>query len=125
MVVSKKNLVVFGGYHDNGVDYKYFNDVHMFNLENRTWKKIEPAGNSPNLFVIWIVSTIIAFETGTGPSARSGCQMVALADGRILVTGGYSKNKVKKDVDKGIIHTDAFVLVPDSTYALLKPFNSN
>lgn len=46
MVVSKKNLVVFGGYHDNGVDYKYFSDVHMFNLETRTWKKIEPAGKS-------------------------------------------------------------------------------
>jgi hypothetical protein len=42
--------------------------------------------------------------------------MVALPDGRILITGGYSKNKVKKDVDKGIIHSDAFLLFPDSMY---------
>jgi len=40
--------------------------------------------------------------------------MVALTDGRILITGGYSKNKIKKDVDKGIIHSDAFILAPDS-----------
>jgi len=93
MVALKKNLVVFGGYHDNGIDYRYFNDVHIFDLETRTWRKIEPVG--------------------VAPSPRSGCQMVTLPDGRILITGGYSKNKVKKDVDKGVIHTDAFTLVQD------------
>ena len=45
MVALKKNLVVFGGYHDNGIDYRYFNDVHIFDLETRTWRKIEPVGN--------------------------------------------------------------------------------
>ena len=45
MVLSKKQLIVFGGYHDNGFDYKYFNDVHIFDLDNRKWRKIEPAGS--------------------------------------------------------------------------------
>lgn len=40
--------------------------------------------------------------------------MVPLSDGKILITGGYSKEKVKKDVDKGTVHTDMFILSPDS-----------
>lgn len=50
--------------------------------------------------------------------------MVTLPDGRILITGGYSKNKVKKDVDKGVIHTDAFTLVQDSNFQLRKIFST-
>lgn len=50
MVLCKKNLVVFGGYHDNGLDYKYYNDVHLFDLESRTWRKIEPSGNIFSLY---------------------------------------------------------------------------
>lgn len=51
--------------------------------------------------------------------------MVTLPDGRILVIGGYSKNKVKKDVDKGIIHSDAFLLVSDSTFSYSFLYNLN
>lgn len=45
MVYMKKQLIVFGGFHDNlRHDYKYFNDVHIFDLETYMWRKIEPAG---------------------------------------------------------------------------------
>ncbi len=64
---------------------------------------------------------IVIFQ-GIAPSPRSGCQMVPLPDGRVLVTGGYSKNKVKKDVDKGIIHSDAFLLIPDSMQIYFSSF---
>jgi len=40
--------------------------------------------------------------------------MAALPSGKILICGGYSKVKVKKDVDKGVTHTDAFMLTPES-----------
>ncbi|XP_018331118.1 kelch domain-containing protein 4 [Agrilus planipennis] len=92
MVYFRKQLIVFGGFNDNLRNYKYFNDVHVFNTENYKWQKIEPAG--------------------TPPDARSGCCMVALPDGKILIYGGYRKERIKKDVDKGHIFTDAFLLAP-------------
>lgn len=44
MVCVKKQLIVFGGFHDNLREYKYFNDVYSFNLETRTWTKLDPVG---------------------------------------------------------------------------------
>jgi N-acetylneuraminic acid mutarotase len=44
MVCVKKQLIVFGGFHDNLRDFKYFNDVYAFDLENYTWKRLEPTG---------------------------------------------------------------------------------
>ncbi|GLV33972.1 uncharacterized protein CBL_11145 [Carabus blaptoides fortunei] len=93
MVYCRKQLFVFGGFHDNLRDYKYFNDVHVFNLETYAWTKLD--------------------VTGAGPAPRSGCGMVALNDGRILVYGGYSKERIKKDVDKGRVYSDMFVLMAD------------
>ena len=41
MVVYKKNLVVFGGFHDNMKRApKYHNDVHIFNLDAMAWTKL-------------------------------------------------------------------------------------
>jgi hypothetical protein len=42
--------------------------------------------------------------------------MVALPDGKVLIYGGYSKEKIKREVAKGVIHTDMFLLVPESKY---------
>ncbi|CAH1179032.1 unnamed protein product [Phaedon cochleariae] len=93
MVFFKKQLFVFGGFHDNLRDYKYFNDVYSFNTETYKWTKIE--------------------ASGTAPAPRSGCCMAALNDGRIFVYGGYSKERLKKDVDKGHVYNDSFILTPD------------
>jgi len=40
--------------------------------------------------------------------------MVALPDGKVLIWGGYSKENKKKDVDKGIIHNNMYLLSPES-----------
>lgn len=50
---------------------------------------------------------------GHGPCPRSGCQL-ALAPAGILIIGGYSKSKVKKDVDKGNVHSDIYLLAPEN-----------
>uniref|UniRef100_A0A2K5S2U4 Kelch domain containing 4 n=1 Tax=Cebus imitator TaxID=2715852 RepID=A0A2K5S2U4_CEBIM len=74
-------------------DYIYYNDVYAFNLDTFMWSKLSPAG--------------------TGPTPRSGCQMSVTPQGGIVLYGGYSKQRVKKDVDKGTRHSDMFLLKPE------------
>ncbi|XP_024887164.1 kelch domain-containing protein 4 isoform X1 [Temnothorax curvispinosus] len=91
MVHVKKQLIVFGGFHDNlRHDCKYFNDVHIFDLETYMWRKIEPAG--------------------VAPTPRSGCILLPTPDNKVLLYGGYSKEKVKKNIELGCIHDDMFLL---------------
>ncbi|XP_075851967.1 kelch domain-containing protein 4 isoform X2 [Microcebus murinus] len=93
MVAWKRQLILFGGFHESTRDYVYYNDVYAFNLDTFTWSKLCPSG--------------------TGPSPRSGCQMSVTPQGSIVIYGGYSKQRVKKDVDKGTPHSDMFLLKPD------------
>ncbi|CAH2324124.1 kelch domain-containing 4 isoform X1 [Pelobates cultripes] len=90
MVLCKRQLMIFGGFHESARDYIYYNDVYAFNLDSFTWSKLSPSG--------------------TGPLPRSGCQMVPTIEGSVAVYGGYSKQRIKKDVDKGTVHTDMFLL---------------
>ncbi|XP_036296397.1 kelch domain-containing protein 4 isoform X5 [Pipistrellus kuhlii] len=71
-------------------DYIYYNDVYAFDLDTFMWSKLSPSG--------------------TGPTPRSGCQMSVTPQGSIVIYGGYSKQRVKKDVDKGTQHSDMFLL---------------
>ena len=43
MVMVKRHLVLFGGFHDSfsGDHTKYFSDVGVFDTDTREWKKIE------------------------------------------------------------------------------------
>uniref|UniRef100_A0A5F9C3N8 Solute carrier family 7 member 5 n=1 Tax=Oryctolagus cuniculus TaxID=9986 RepID=A0A5F9C3N8_RABIT len=93
MVAWKRHLILFGGFHESARDYIYYNDVYAFNLDTFTWSKLCPSG--------------------TGPSPRSGCQMSITPQGGIVVYGGYSKQRVKKDVDHGTQHSDMFLLKPE------------
>ena len=84
---------------------KYFNDVHAFDLQEMVWKKLEISGVKP-------------------PSPRSGCNLFVTLDGRIVLYGGYCKEKVKTKVttgkkggdsakEVGKTLDDMFLLVPD------------
>ena len=37
----------------------------------------------------------------------------------IVVYGGYSKERVKRDVDRGQVHTDMFMVVIDSQFLII------
>ncbi|EGD83347.1 hypothetical protein PTSG_12104 [Salpingoeca rosetta] len=92
MVLFNKCLVVFGGFHDDAKHApKYFNDVHLFDLENYRWDKL------------------VFPQVKPAPDARSACQMVATKDG-VYVYGGYSKSRVRGEVYKGVTHTDMWRL---------------
>ncbi|XP_036149791.1 kelch domain-containing protein 4 isoform X2 [Monomorium pharaonis] len=101
MVHMKKQLIVFGGFNDNlRLDYKYYNDVYIFYLETYTWQKIEPIGSAP--------------------APRSGCILLPTPDHKVLMYGGYSKEKVKKNVDRGCIHDDMFLLTQINKNDIIK-----
>ncbi|XP_039174559.1 kelch domain-containing protein 4 isoform X2 [Crotalus tigris] len=90
MAVNKRQLIIFGGFHESSQDYIYYNDVHAFNLDTFAWSKLAPSGMAP--------------------APRSGCHLVSTPEGHLMVYGGYSKQRIKKDVDKGTLHTDMFLL---------------
>lgn len=51
--------------------------------------------------------------------------MASTPDGKILVWGGYSKTSVKKEIDRGVTHSDMYALVPDSKYIYSSIFFSD
>ena len=86
---------------------KYFNDVHAFDMQEMKWKKLDISGVKP-------------------PAPRSGSNMFTTADNRIVIYGGYCKEKVKTKVtsgkkaggsdsskEVGKTLDDMFLLVPD------------
>lgn len=79
MIVHKNKLVLFGGFHDSGRDIKYFNDVHVFDLDAMEWEKI-PA----------ITSSLM-------PCARSGFVMFSNETANsIYIYGGFCTESVSK-----------------------------
>lgn len=73
----------------------YFNDLHVFDLDQFKWQEIKPRLGS-----MW-------------PSARSGFQFFVFQD-EIFLYGGYSKevSSDKNNSEKGIVHSDMWSLDP-------------
>lgn len=51
---------------------------------------------------------------GIPPVPRSGCVLLPTADGKLVVYGGYSKTRLRKDVERGCVHSDMFLLTQAS-----------
>nr|XP_057931491.1 kelch domain-containing protein 4 [Doryrhamphus excisus] len=91
MALSKRQLLVFGGFHESTRDFIYYNDVYSFSLDTFSWSRLS--------------------VSGTAPLPRSACQMTSMPDGSgVIIYGGYSKVRQKKDIEKGTIHSDMFLL---------------
>ncbi|XBW34705.1 hypothetical protein QEN19_000272 [Hanseniaspora menglaensis] len=88
----KNYAILFGGFKDTGVETVYLQDCWVFDMLERTWKEIEFPKNSPT------------------PDARSGCSLIPFDDGMVLY-GGYTKVKTtKKNISKGKILNDLWIL---------------
>ncbi|CAB4061492.1 Probable phosphorylase b kinase regulatory subunit beta,Phosphorylase b kinase regulatory subunit beta [Lepeophtheirus salmonis] len=100
MILFKRYLVVFGGFHDNLRECKYFNDVYIFDLSTYKWSKIDVGGTKV-------------------PDPRSACNLFLSSDGKgVVLFGGFCKEKKKgkkKDGDDevGRTFTDMHMIVPD------------
>ena len=69
-------------------EFKYFNDIHAFDIVNETWTKVKDTG----LF---------------HPEPRSACQIICTQDRtKLLVYGGFSKT----DINSGKTHKDMYTL---------------
>ncbi|XP_073035910.1 uncharacterized protein [Primulina eburnea] len=96
MVLYKHKIVIFGGFYDTLREVRYFNDLHVFDLDQFKWQEIKPRPGS-----LW-------------PSPRSGFQFLVYQD-TIYLYGGYSKeisSSDKKVSEKGTVHSDMWYLDP-------------
>ncbi|XP_010930020.3 uncharacterized protein [Elaeis guineensis] len=95
MVLYKHKIIVFGGFYDTLREVRYFNDLHVFDLDQFKWQEIKPRPGC-----MW-------------PSARSGFQLFVFQD-QIFLYGGYSKEVVsdKNSSEKGNVHSDIWSLDP-------------
>ncbi|KAK9108364.1 hypothetical protein Syun_024375 [Stephania yunnanensis] len=95
MVLYKHKIIVFGGFYDTLREVRYFNDLHIFDLDQYKWQEIKPKPGS-----MW-------------PSARSGFQFFVFQD-EIFLYGGYSKevSTDKNGSEKGVVHSDMWSLDP-------------
>ncbi|KAF9824437.1 hypothetical protein SFRURICE_002498 [Spodoptera frugiperda] len=89
MVLLGRNIIVFGGYADDGRECRYFDDVYSFSLDTRTWSKLAPSGK--------------------GPTARSACVMLPAGSDSLLIYGGFSRVREGRS-ERTQTHTDLFRL---------------
>eukprot|EP00252_Welwitschia_mirabilis_P025917 TRINITY_DN8274_c0_g1_i1.p1 TRINITY_DN8274_c0_g1~~TRINITY_DN8274_c0_g1_i1.p1 ORF type:complete len:671 (-),score=183.49 TRINITY_DN8274_c0_g1_i1:463-2475(-) len=95
MVLYKHKIIVFGGFYDTLREVRYYNDLHIFDLDEFKWQEIKPKLGSS-----W-------------PSPRSGFQLITYQD-EVFLYGGYFKDHAsdKDGKEKGVVHSDMWVLDP-------------
>eukprot|EP01113_Clastostelium_recurvatum_P039544 TRINITY_DN6047_c0_g1_i8.p1 TRINITY_DN6047_c0_g1~~TRINITY_DN6047_c0_g1_i8.p1 ORF type:complete len:558 (-),score=180.17 TRINITY_DN6047_c0_g1_i8:229-1902(-) len=92
-IVWKRKICLFGGFHDLGSEVRYHSDFWTFDIDTERWAQIEMKVRIAELM----------------PSARSACSM-GIHGEMVYVYGGYSREKVKDSLPKGVVHSDLWAL---------------
>ncbi|KAJ3103469.1 hypothetical protein HDU97_010052, partial [Phlyctochytrium planicorne] len=83
----KHLIFLFGGFYDSGNEVRYLNDLHVFDTIECKWTELTVAEPKP--------------------TKRSGFQLVLHNDTMVLY-GGYVKEVVKGQRDRGVVHNDTW-----------------
>ncbi len=101
MVAYKRKLFVFGGFYDNGAVVRFFDDLHIFDLDKMSWTKVAPGTNMT-------------------PPPRSGFPFFVREDTAYLY-GGFAKSKKKGEAEKSVVYDDLWSLnLTNSMWTQLK-----
>ncbi|TGZ69197.1 hypothetical protein CRM22_003869 [Opisthorchis felineus] len=89
MLSWKNSILLFGGFSDTGRRTLYFNDLWQFDITSLHWTMIRLAGDLP--------------------APRSACLFFPGVDLKtVYILGGYRKEALSKEVEKGVACTDFF-----------------
>lgn len=100
MLACRGQLLLFGGFVDTGARCRYLQDLWQFSTTTGQWTQLLAAKGAP-----W-------------PAPRSACLAMPLAGAFragggapcVLLQGGYVKEQVRKEVERGRVHVDAWTL---------------
>lgn len=91
-VLWKHYMVIFGGFFEAVRETKWYNDVHVFNLQTETWMDVPQS------------------RLAIKPEPRSACNIALYGTDKLIVHGGFSKFKTSNSAVETKTHTDAWVL---------------
>lgn len=97
MILCKHKLLVFGGFYDTMREVRYYNDLHVLDLDDYKWQEVKPKPGA-----LW-------------PSPRSAFQFAVNLD-EVFMYGGYFKDSAAEieGSEKGTVLSDMWVLDPRS-----------
>jgi hypothetical protein len=96
LVVWRHYIICFGGFYDVNREMKYYNDVHLYCMRERKWKKLNFSEHSKK------------------PSGRSS-SCIAIYNDTLYIYGGFAEVRVSTKTSRSSQMTDMWSLHLDDT----------
>ncbi|KAG7367506.1 galactose oxidase [Nitzschia inconspicua] len=90
--VWKHFMVIIGGFFEALKETKWYNDVHVFDLQTEMWMDVPQS------------------RLSVKPEPRSACNVALYGTNKAIVHGGFSKLKTSNASTETKVHTDAWIL---------------